>query len=107
VLLAIAAYLAAFTVIYFNVVLIGAADAAMRGEEPDVSASKDMARSRVRSIAVWALVSAVVSVVLRALRGRGNVAGDVVAGIGAERGRWSRSSSCRSWPSRASGRSPP
>jgi hypothetical protein len=50
VLLAIAAYLAAFTVIYFKVVLVGSADAAMRGEEPDVSAAKDMARSRVQSI---------------------------------------------------------
>src|SRR6516225_2793959 len=45
VVLAIAAYLASLTVIYFNVVLAAAADQAMRGEEPDLSAARGVARS--------------------------------------------------------------
>jgi hypothetical protein len=84
VLLAIASYLAAFTMIYFNVALAAAADQAMRGEEPDLSAARGVARSRVGKIAAWALVSAGVSAVLGALRGRGGVAADLAAGIGAE-----------------------
>jgi hypothetical protein len=83
VVLAIAGYLASFTVIYFNVAL-AAADQAMRGEEPDLSAARGAARSRAGKIAAWALVSAVVSVVLGALRGRGGAAGSLGASIGAE-----------------------
>jgi hypothetical protein len=84
VVLAIAAYLASFTVIYFNVALATAADQVMRGEEPGLSAARGVPRSRVRKIAAWALVSAAVSVVLGALRGRGGVAGGLGASIGAE-----------------------
>jgi len=81
-LLAVGAYLASFAVIYFNVALAAGADQALRGEEPDIRAAKGVARSRVRSIAAWALVSAAVSVVLGVLRDKGGAAGDVVAGIG-------------------------
>ena len=84
VLLAIAAYLASFTMIYFNIALAAAADQAMRGEEPDLSAARGVARGRVGKIAAWALVSAGVSAVLGALRGRGGVAGSLGALIGAE-----------------------
>jgi hypothetical protein len=83
VVLAIAAYLASFTVIYFNVTL-AAADQVMGGGEPDLSAARGVARSRAGKIAAWALVSAGVSAVLGALRGRGGVAGSLGAAIGAE-----------------------
>jgi len=82
VVLAIAAYLASFTVIYF--ILAAAADQAMRGKEPGLSAARGVARSRAGKIAAWALVSAGVSAALGALRGRGGVAGSLGASIGAE-----------------------
>lgn len=84
VLLAIASYLASFTVTYFNVALAAAADQAMRGAEPDPSSARSIARGRAGKIAAWALVSAAVSVVLGALRGRGGAAAGLTAGIGAE-----------------------
>ena len=84
VVLAIAVYLASFTVTYFNVALAAAADQAMRGEEPDLSGARGVARSRAGKIAAWALVSAGVSAVLGALRGRGGVVGNIGASIGAE-----------------------
>ena len=82
-LLAMATYLAVFSVIYFNVVLAAAADQVMRGEGPDLPAAKSVARSRLGNIAIWALVSAAVSVALGALRGRGGVAGDISREVGA------------------------
>lgn len=81
-LLALGAYVASFAVIYFNVALASGADQALRGEEPDIGAAKAVARSRVGSIAAWALVSAAVSVALGALRDKGGVAGSVGASIG-------------------------
>jgi hypothetical protein len=81
--LAVAAYLATFVVVYFNVVLAIAADQAMRGENPDVAAARAAARSHLRSIAAWALVSAVFSVLVRAVRHRGGVSG-FMAAVGAD-----------------------
>src|SRR5262245_28751730 len=82
ILIAVGAYLASFFVIYFNVALAAAADQALRGEEPNVKAARAVARSRLGVIAQWALVSAVVSVVLSTLRERGGAAGDITAAIG-------------------------
>ena len=81
VLVAIGVYLAAFFVIYFNVALAAAADQALKGLTPDLKAARAVARDRIAIIAGWALVSAVVSLVLSFLRDKG-VAGGVVAGIG-------------------------
>ena len=82
VLLAVGGYLASFVVIYFNVALAAAADQALRGEEPDIPAARRVARSRIRTIAAWALVSAVVSAVLGLLNDRGGIAGRIGAAIG-------------------------
>ena len=84
VLLAIAAYLASFTVTYFNVALAAAADQAMRSEVPGLSAARCVARGRAGKIAAWAGVSAGVRVVLGALRGRGGAVGRLGADVGAE-----------------------
>jgi hypothetical protein len=81
--LAIAAYLATFTVVYFNVVLAVAADQGMRGEDPDVAAAKATARTHLKDIAAWALVSAVFSVLIRVLRDRGGARG-FAAAVGAD-----------------------
>jgi hypothetical protein len=81
-LIAVGAYLASFFVIYFNVALAAAADQALRNQEPNVKAARAVARSRLGVIAQWALVSAIVSVVLSTLRERGGAAGDITAAIG-------------------------
>jgi hypothetical protein len=83
VLLATAAYLATFTVVFFNVVLAVAADQGMRGDELDLAAARAVARSHLRNIAAWALLSAVFSLVIRVLRERGGVRG-FAAAVGAD-----------------------
>src|SRR4051794_31469876 len=64
VLMAIGAYLATFAIVYYNVVLAAAADEALRGDTPDIDAAHRVARSRLGVIAQWALVSAIISIVL-------------------------------------------
>jgi hypothetical protein len=81
--LAIAAFVSTCTVVYFNVVLAVAADQAMLGDEPNVPHAKATARSRLRNIAAWALISAVFSVLFRVLRDRGGVRG-FAAAVGAD-----------------------
>jgi Family of unknown function (DUF6159) len=83
VLIALGAYLASFLVIYYNVILAAAANDALEGREPDVAAARQVAKNRIPTIAGWALVSALVSITLGALRDRGGFAGQIAASIGA------------------------
>jgi hypothetical protein len=82
VLIAAGAYLASFAVVYYNVALAAAADEALAGRDPDIRAARAVARSRVRVIAAWAIVSVVVSAVLAFVRDRAGVAGGLTASIG-------------------------
>lgn len=81
-LIAIGSYLASCIVIYHNVVLAAAANDALTGRDPDLTAARSIARSRAGAIAGWALISAIVSIIVAALRDRGT-AGRIAAGIGA------------------------
>ncbi len=81
VLIVIAAYVASFFVVYFNVVLAAAANQALTDQPVVLGAARATARERIGVIAGWALVSAVVSLVISFLRDKG-AAGEVVAGIG-------------------------
>ena len=83
VLIAIGAYAASFLVIYYNVILAAAANDVLEGREPDLAAAKAAARIRIPMIAGWALVSALVSVLLAVLRDRGGLAGRIAASLGA------------------------
>jgi Family of unknown function (DUF6159) len=83
VLVAVGAYLASFSVIYYNVALAAAADVALRGGTPDLAAARGVARSKIGIIAAWAAVSALVSVVFAIIRDRAGFAGQLVAGLGA------------------------
>lgn len=74
-LVTVGAYLASFSVIYFNVALAAGADQALRGDVPDIGAAKRVARSRAGNIAGWTLVSVVVWMVLGVLSGRGGIGG--------------------------------
>jgi hypothetical protein len=82
ILFVVGAYLAAFFVIYFNVALAAAADQALRGEEPDIAAARAVAHNRLGVIAKWALVSALISVLLNTLRERGGALGGIGAALG-------------------------
>lgn len=81
--IAIAAYCSSFVVIYYNVILAAAANDALTGREPDLGAARHIAKSRLGAIAGWALISAVVSVLVNALRNRGGAAGNILGTVGA------------------------
>ncbi len=68
VLIALGSYAASFLVIYYNVILAAGANDALEGREPDLEAARRTARNRLPDIAVWALVSALVSLLLSVLR---------------------------------------
>jgi hypothetical protein len=82
-LIALGSYLASFLVIYYNVILAGAANDALEGREPDVAAARQVAKNRLPMIAGWALVSALVSLAFAVLRDRGGIAGRIAASLGA------------------------
>jgi hypothetical protein len=83
VLLLLGTYLASLAVLFFNVALVVGADQALRGGQPDVSAAKRVARSRLGAIAAWGLVSFLVGFVLGALSERSGAAGRIAASLGA------------------------
>lgn len=83
VLIAIGAYLASFLVIYYNVILAAAANDALEGREPDVDAARQIAKNRLPTIAGWALISSLVSLMFAILRDRGGIAGRLAATFGA------------------------
>jgi hypothetical protein len=81
ILLLVAAYLASFAVVFYNVALAAGADQALRGLRPDIAAAKATARSRRGVIAQWAAVSAAISLLMAVARDQGTL-GRIVAGIG-------------------------
>lgn len=83
VLIAIGAYLSSFAIIYFNVALAAAADSAFQTGTADTKAGLALARSRMKVIAQWALVAAIVSLIFNLIRERGGIFGQIAAAIGA------------------------
>lgn len=83
ILIALGSYAASFLVIYYNVILAAAANDALEGREPDVTAARQIAKNRIPVIAGWALVSALVSLAFMVLRDRGGLAGRIAASLGA------------------------
>ena len=81
-LIALGAYTASFFVIYFNVALAAAANQALLGVEPDIAAARKMARSRIGTIAAWAAISVLVSLLLRIIREKAGNLGGFVAAFG-------------------------
>jgi hypothetical protein len=78
----VAMYLASFFIIYFNVALAGAADAAFRNEPVTIGGSLAVAKSKLGVIAAWALVAGIVSLLFAVLRDRGGIGGQIVAALG-------------------------
>ena len=86
VLLAVAVYLGSFIAAYIGVGLAAAVDAALRGQPAGLGQGLRAASSRLGAISVWALITAVLSVLLRALESRGELASIAAALVG---GAWS------------------
>ena len=83
IMIAAGSFAASFIVIYYNVILAGAANDALQGREPDIDAARATARRNIPQIAGWALVSAIVSLALSVLRDRGGLVGRIAASMGA------------------------
>lgn len=71
----------AFITIFFNAALVHAANQRMSGGDPTVGSAIRGAMLRVHRIFPWALVSATVSMILRAIEERAGIFGRIVAGI--------------------------
>lgn len=69
-------------VIFFNSALVAAALERLRGGDPNVGSGLRAAAARLPQILAWALISAIVSLILQALRERGGLAGAIAAMIG-------------------------
>jgi hypothetical protein len=75
-------YLVQYTVIFFaNTALVGAAMIRLRGGDPTVSDGIQIASTRFGAILGYALISATVGMVLRAIAQRGGVIGRIVTGL--------------------------
>jgi hypothetical protein len=73
-----------FVIIYFNTALVGAAMIRLRGGDPTLSDGIRIASSRLGAIFLYALISATVGMILRAIRGEGsrqNLIGSILAGV--------------------------
>lgn len=82
-LLAVTYFLLAFTVIYFNSALVGAAMVRLGGGDPTIGDGLRLANRRLAQIAGWALISATVGLLLQALRSRArdNLFGQIILSL--------------------------
>ena len=71
----------AYITIFFNAALVDAANDRLRGRDPTVATALAGARMRAGKILPWAIVSATVSVVLRAIEERAGFLGQILAGL--------------------------
>src|SRR5207247_1002676 len=78
--LAIVYYVTFFVSIYFNAAVMGAAMIRLNGGDPTISDGLKVARENIRRIAGWALVTATVGLILRAIAERFGFIGRIIAG---------------------------
>ncbi|MCB0961815.1 MAG: hypothetical protein KDA98_00660 [Acidimicrobiales bacterium] len=77
-----AMYLAlAYVAIFFKVAVLCGADQRMRGENPSLGSALSGASAHAGKLLPWAVVSATVSVILRAIEERVGLLGQIVVGI--------------------------
>jgi hypothetical protein len=79
--LAIVYFLTFFISIYFNAAVIGAAMIRLNGGDPTIGDGLKAARQNIRRIAGWALLSATIGLVLRAISERFGWIGRIIAGV--------------------------
>lgn len=70
-----------FVIVFFNSALVSCAILRFRGGEPTVGDGLRAAASRLPQIAAWALLSATIGVILKAIESRSEKVGQVVAGL--------------------------
>jgi Family of unknown function (DUF6159) len=70
-----------YIVVFFNAALVFAANSRFQGESVTVSEAVHAAASRSHVLLPWAIVSATVSIVLRAIEQRGGILGRIVGGL--------------------------
>ncbi len=71
----------AYITIFFNAALISAAHERLSGGDPTIGSALRGARFRAGKILPWAIVSATVSIILRAIEERAGFVGQIVAGL--------------------------
>ena len=71
----------AFVTIYFNTALVSAADERLQGGDPTIGSALAGANRLVGRILPWAVISATVSIALRAVEERGGMLGRIASGI--------------------------
>jgi hypothetical protein len=81
VLVAVSYFVLAYVTIFFNTALVWAANERLEGRDPTLGSSLAAARSKAGTILPWALVSATVSFVLRAIEERAGFIGRIVIGL--------------------------
>lgn len=70
-----------FAMTFFNAALVACVVSRLRGGEPTIGYGLREAAARLHLIAGWALLSATVGVILRAIEERSSLVGDLVAGL--------------------------
>ncbi|HEX7504562.1 MAG TPA: DUF6159 family protein [Syntrophales bacterium] len=70
-----------FVIVFFNTAIVACATVRMRGGNPTVGDGLNAAGTRLFEIAGWALVSASVGLLLRAVEERSKLVGRIVAGL--------------------------
>src|SRR5216117_2255663 len=78
--LAVVYFVTFFVSIYFNAAVMGAAMIRLNGGDPTISDGLKVARQNVRRIAGWALVTATIGLILRAIAERFSFLGRIIAG---------------------------
>ncbi|MDE2932587.1 MAG: DUF6159 family protein [Chloroflexota bacterium] len=76
------AFVSMAVVIFFNAALVAAAMERLRGGDPSVTSGLKAASARVPQILAWAVVVTAVMLILRAIRNRGGIAGQIAAMFG-------------------------
>jgi hypothetical protein len=81
VILAVMYLVLAFVTIFFNTALISAAWERLHGGDPTLGSALDAATARIGKILPWVLVSATVSIIIRAIEQRAGIFGRVVGAV--------------------------
>lgn len=75
-------YILAFTIsIFCNVALMACATKVMDGEDPTIGYGLSFAASRIKYILQWAIFSAIVGMILQAIRNQSGLLGNIAAAI--------------------------
>jgi hypothetical protein len=80
-LIALAYFVLAYVTIFFNTALVWAANERLEGRDPSLGSALGAARARAGVILPWAIVSATVSLIIRAIEERAGFLGRIVIGL--------------------------